>query len=356
MSLCLIWLSLIESSRWRALLHPSSAWDSQWTAAQLILRQLLKHLSLLLDILFVLIKSCSVNSSSSALWGVTMFETSFISLVKVLWAARVPACKLLMISLLDRLIHQWNLLGVIQSIRLIDGLSCIRVVVNFWVWSLSLLVLFYLGLCLCLGIGVRLMLSFAKKIFRWRGRLWVASLITRHTWGRLNLQVLLRSCCSNRLSIVLTPQIVAGALLLKALIQVAVWLINGCASNLIILHKLRAGIVISMIGDSSFWRRNRWTFLAGFTLGLTGGRWHHSTILHPILVLILALLSSTSRILSFIVTSYSIFGCIIWAWHNVAKFKRHGRVERWGMLELLPTSTIMKVMIIVVCRCGWSSG
>ena len=58
-----------------------------------------------------------------------------------------------MIPLLDRLISYWALLilyriGVIQSIRLIDWLSYIRMNINFRVRPLPLLLLFDLGLCL----------------------------------------------------------------------------------------------------------------------------------------------------------------------------------------------------------------
>jgi hypothetical protein len=196
------------------------------------------------------------------------------------------------------------------------------------------------------------MLGLAKKILGRGRRFWVASLISRHAWGHLSLEVLWGDCRWNWLSIILASKIVAGTLLLESLIQVAVWLIIGCTSSLIILNKLWAGIVVSLIGNSSFSRRDRRTFLIGFPLSLGWRRRDHSPILHPILVLILALLPS--GVLSFIMICYSIFCCIIWAWHNVAKFERHGRVERRCVLELLPP-TVMKIMIVVICWSGRSS-
>jgi hypothetical protein len=56
MSLSLVWLSLIEAARRRTLLHPWHLGRScNWSSSKLILRELFKHLPLLLNILFVLV-------------------------------------------------------------------------------------------------------------------------------------------------------------------------------------------------------------------------------------------------------------------------------------------------------------
>jgi len=168
------------------------------------------------------------------------------------------------------------------------------------------------------------MLGLAQKVFGWRRRLRVAALVSGHTLGNNNLDVLSGCCCCcNWLSVIFASQVIARALFLKTLVESAIWLIISYASRLIILNKLWTCIIISLIWSFCRLRLRRdwWSLLCSCNLAweliLSRGI---MSVFHPILVLILILTLFGSGVLRFIMILDCVFGCIIWARHYITEF------------------------------------